>query len=296
MKRMESLQPYDFAGIEQRLRQRAREGWLLKEKGAIFWTYEAIPPQDLQFSIVYTPQVSTYEPRLNDSHQSLYGFCEMAGWRPIAQWNQLQIFVSEDPDPAPLENDDNLRLSAIHKTMMKTYVPGLLILIFLYWYKFSYRMDYFQNGLAPLIDDPVNRAVILAFLLALSYFAYQILTYLLWHRKANAAITRGEPCPPAGKGYRYVGRAVIALLAAVVIYFLHVSGGGLQTPVLLVLCIILAALIFLGPEVIKLKLKKNGVSRRTNMLLTNLSPLALTGLFLLIAVPLVFLFLLFTVS
>ena len=72
LRRLERFPFYDFTGIETHLQNMAARGWLLKERGNTFWTYEKIPPQELTFAVSYLPDLSEFDPEPTDGPQLYY--------------------------------------------------------------------------------------------------------------------------------------------------------------------------------------------------------------------------------
>ena len=115
----ELLELYDWQGVERRLERQAAKGWRLEKIVSPFWYYRRAKPAQVRYAVTYLPNVGEATPRPDPEAQALDAVCTAAGWEKICDWNGMQIFSNEQPDPLPLETDERLRLQAIHQTLKR---------------------------------------------------------------------------------------------------------------------------------------------------------------------------------
>ena len=124
----ELLELYDWQGVERRLERQAAKGWRLEKIVSPFWYYRRAKPAQVRYAVTYLPNVGEATPRPDPEAQALDAVCTAAGWEKICDWNGMQIFSNEQPDPLPLETDERLRLQAIHQTLKRHWM-GLMVLL-----------------------------------------------------------------------------------------------------------------------------------------------------------------------
>ena len=124
----ELLELYDWHGVERRLERQAAKGWRLEKIVSPFWYYRRAKPAQVRYAVTYLPNVGEATPRPDPEAQALDAVCTAAGWEKICDWNGMQIFSNEQPNPLPLETDERLRLQAIHQTLKRQWM-GLMVLL-----------------------------------------------------------------------------------------------------------------------------------------------------------------------
>ena len=68
--RIEPLSVYDHTGIEKRLADMARKGWLLERIVPMAWVYRRIEPRELHFSVTYYPKASEFDPEPSEGQRT----------------------------------------------------------------------------------------------------------------------------------------------------------------------------------------------------------------------------------
>ena len=114
-------QLYDYQGVERHLEAMAARGWRLERIGSAFWTYRRAEPAQVTYAVTYVSDASLFNPRPTENQENLDALCAAAGWEKVCDWAQMQIFVSEQSDPVPLETEDAVRIEAIHRSMKKEF-------------------------------------------------------------------------------------------------------------------------------------------------------------------------------
>lgn len=107
----------------------------------------------------------------------------------------MQVFVTDRPDPVPLETDEAVKLETIHSAMKKNYLVGmwimlgiaLLQMVFQGWQLVSNPIFWF------LSTQPVISVIWLPLAL---YTLWQLWQYRRWYRGSRAAVEAGGACLP----------------------------------------------------------------------------------------------------
>ena len=111
---------YDQRAIQNKLEDLARQGWMLKQPGQYFWTFERMEPRELRFAVTYFPGASEFDPGPTVGELTKMDFCAQDGWRFVAKRGVLQVFCNEDPDAVPIETDPVAQVANVRKAMRKT--------------------------------------------------------------------------------------------------------------------------------------------------------------------------------
>lgn len=274
--RFEHFLFYDYTGIERHLETMAEKGWLLKECGRVFWRYEAIPPQKIQFSVTYRPELSDFDP-LPDRNRELYReLCESAGWTLLANRQSMQIFCSRDIRPVPLETDPVTQLDTISQTMRKTLYPGWILLIFLCCMQFFQVPSRITRDPVDFFSSPLNTMLPLLYLFLLLAIIAEMLPYFLWKKRSEEAVAAcAVILPDSGAGRsRILSIAALLLSALCLIPVFLFQPDVTFSGVLLALAVIAIVAFFVNG--IRQHLRETGTSRRKNMTITGASAFFLT--------------------
>lgn len=265
-RRFEMVSLFDHTHMEKHLTDMAARGWLVEKIGHAGWVYRRIEPADLTFAVTYFPDASDFDPAPTEEQETFRDFCAHTGWEFAASSAQMQIFYNRRPDPVPIETDPDLQIDNIHRSMKKTMLiadPVLfLVLLMNLW-----------NSWTRFRDDPVwflsSSTQLLctgAFLILLVLMAGELGAYFLWRRRAKRAAEQGlfRPTPNTSLLQRIcLTLAVLLLLGTVV---LQTGNSGNQRLLLLAMgCTALMFAVILGGKVL---MKRLGVSRKTNLIVT----------------------------
>ena len=261
---------FDYRGVEEHLMNMAAKGWRLERIGPYFWTYRRAEPAQVTYAVTYLPDASQFDPEPSESQESLEELCAAAGWEKVSDWGQMQIFVSERPDPVPLETDEAVRLEVIRRSMKKSFLPWSRVLLAL-----ALVMAALQ--IKTLVTDPIHllsstgglfSAVLWDVLVVLQ--AANLLSYRRWCRRSAASVARGGPCAAVGRGLRRLNRAVLWLVGIWLVLYLAVSlltmdrGGGIYMVCYTLALVLLIVLV----DRFRRYLRRQGVSRGKNLALT----------------------------
>ena len=66
---------YDQRAIQNKLADLARQGWMLKQPGQYFWTFERMEPRELRFAVTYFPGASEFDPGPTVGELTKMDFC-----------------------------------------------------------------------------------------------------------------------------------------------------------------------------------------------------------------------------
>lgn len=282
--RLESFLLFDYHGVEKHLCKMAQNGWKLEETGRYFWKYRKIEPADLKYAITYVPDASDWNPEPTDSQLTLEEYCAEAGWEKIGDWEQMQIFCSAADHPIPIDTDEALRLDVIKKSMKKTFIPAqisvlLCMLIFLVQqFALSFQPD-------PIEYLSQNHTLLLAAFMVYVTVAnlMNLFSYFSWCRRSEAAAAEGGACAES-PNYQLIQKITLVLtvlfVVAFTVTFMQESGNGAGAFMVLYLSIFAAVCVTV--EQLRRWLKRSGVSKMTNWVVTILTAALLA--FLLIGV------------
>ena len=261
-------QLFDYQGVERHLEAMAANGWRLDRIGTYFWQYRRAEPARLTYAVTYVSDGSLFNPRPTENQERLDALCAAAGWEKVADWAQMQIFVSEQPDPVPLETDDAVRIAAVHRSMEKNFLPSnyvmlalALLWLFMAWNDFRRdKVDFFSSSL--------DFFLILLSILLLVLQVVNLSAYYRWRRRSLASVARGGPCAATG-GYRRFNLISFGVLAVILAaYLVSATLWQRASAGVYVLWLLIYGLILFAVLRTREGLKRAGVSKRLNMALT----------------------------
>ena len=120
---------YDQQGIEKKLTDMARKGWLIEEiQNAFFWNYRRIEPKELHFAVVYSAMTFEVDEDSAAAQKEKDELCARDGWIAAASWGSdgfLRVYYNEQTDPVPIETDPLVQTESIYAAMKKRW-PHLL--------------------------------------------------------------------------------------------------------------------------------------------------------------------------
>ena len=216
-KRLEMFSFYDFTAIQRHLEKMARQGWRLvcAERGR--WTYRRAEPAELHYAVVYFPDSSQYDPEPTEGQQTLRDYCLAAGWEPVADWGQMQIYCTDRPDPVPIDTEPSIQLETIHRTMKRTFLPGTLALMALFLLQLGMQFSDLYWEMGDYLSSGVHLSLLVMLLLVLAAECVDLGSYLLWRRRSKASIARGGGCVPS-RGHRRLVWSLLGLAVLTVVW------------------------------------------------------------------------------
>ena len=266
--RLESYTLYDYRGVERHLEDMEAKGWRLEKTGNL-WKYRRTEPKKVHYAVTYVPEASEFNPAPTPGQENLAELCAAAGWEKAADWFQMQIFRSEQPDPMPLETEEAVRLEVLRRAIRKNFLPSCLLLTVL-----GAVMLVLQIGI--VWQDPIDTLshtsrlfTFLLWMLVIFSAGGNLADYALWLRRSRKSVAQGGPCAPGG-GYRILTKISWAVLGVLLVGY-AASLLGERYPQMLVFVgayLLLMLLLIALVRGTQKGLRRAGVSKHLNMGLT----------------------------
>lgn len=265
--RLESLSPFDLRGAAEHLSAMAAQGWRLERIERYFWRYRRAAPARVHYAVTCPPAAGE-DGNLED-RLFFQELCAAAGWEPVTDWAELEIYASEREDPTPLETDQALLLERVHRSMRRTYLRecwrtfnclAALLFSLIFLGALGRPSSFFLNS-----TDLLLAAVSPLFLLE-QLWAVGI--YYRWRRRSRRLVEEGEALAAVPGSYRFLKRLsrLLLLLLALVMVFLLFSPESSRDASLFALQVLLVFLILLPVYPIKVWLDRRGVPLRDRLL------------------------------
>ncbi|MCI8808790.1 MAG: DUF2812 domain-containing protein [Oscillibacter sp.] len=217
--RMETLQLFDFKGMEEHLEDMAADGWRLEETGRFLWKYRRTEPARVHYAVTYSLDASEFNPSPTEGQLSLEELCAEAGWQKVCDWMKMQIFVSEQETPVPLETDEAMRLEVIHKVMERRLIPAAILLGVIAVFQFSIPITSLIWNPVRFFENEGYLWAILLWTLMIVYHGFHMCHYYRWYRRSLQSTAHGGPCAEV-KPYQLVDWVFFVLTYALLAIFL----------------------------------------------------------------------------
>lgn len=267
---------YDQQAIQETLENMAERGWMLEKPGSFMWTYKRMEPQKLRFSVTYFPNASDFDPGPTDGELTKIDYCRQDGWNLVSSWGVMQIFYNENVNAVPIETEPVTQVENIRQSMKKNVLFPQAALCAILLINLFMRLSQWRRNPASELSDPFSFYYVLMFGALILACLYEIIFYFCWSRKAKAAAQNDGVFLPIK-----TRPAASLILTALSVLFLILACSVLKGPpvfVLLWFCAVL--LITVIGNLIKKHLKKRGVSRNVNRIVSVCSVLLMTFLLL----------------
>lgn len=203
---------YDRTGMAAHLEKRAAQGWLLDRVSPWGWHYRRIDPKKLHFAVTYYPKNSQYAPEPSEEQLTFQDFCAHTGWELAAAFGPHQFYYNEEEDPVPIQTDPEIELAQIGKAFRRA-LPIYITFLLLGLYMGCSWLWSLVNRPIDLLSSAGNLFTGVCWLLLFVYFTADLITYLLWRRKAKAAAHLGEFVPTHGC-HRVMQAGMVLMLLA----------------------------------------------------------------------------------
>ena len=207
---------YDLTGMEQHLEKMARKGWLLDKISALGWRYRRIEPKALHFTVSYCHRASAYDPEPTEEVQTFHDFCAHTGWHLAAEFGSMQVFYNDQEDPTPIDTDPALEIQMVGREVMRMLPAQIFLLLLGFWMGGSWCYSLVYEPI-DLLASPTSLFTGLCWLGLMVWSVADLITYLIWRRKARQAAQRGEFVPT--HGCHRIMQVVMALVVVGVVYF-----------------------------------------------------------------------------
>jgi len=271
-----NFSPYDQTAIQEKLENMAEKGWMLEKTGSFLWTYKRMEPKKLRFSVTYFPDASDFDPGPTDDELTKMDYCLQDGWTPVTSWGVMQIFCNENPDAVPIETEPVAQVENICRSMKKNVLFPQAVLCAMFVWNIALRLSQWKRDPVGELSDPLSLYIVLMFgALALACL-YEIGFYFYWSRKARAAAQNSGIFLPVQS--KPLASWILLALSTLFLVSAFSVGKGPLGLALLLLCTM--SLISVIGNFLKKYLKKRGVSRNVNRMISVGSVVLLTFLFL----------------
>ena len=255
---------YDQVRIQEKLEEMAELGWMVHQPGNFTWTFKRMEPKNLKFAITYFPGASEFDPGPTDEELTKLDFCAQDGWKLALKWGVMQIFYNEDENAIPIETEPVAQVENVKKSMRKNVLfPHLLETLLIAWYMFL-QVGMFRRDPVEYLSSPLKAYQIPMWICLLLACLYEVGFYFHWTRKAKKSAEEDGVFLPIKTHIR----ASYILLAFSTLLILFAFGSAKKYLIFGLCWSGIMFLIACSVNVIKKKLKKKGVSRRTNMIVS----------------------------
>lgn len=220
---MNLLRFYEFDAIADHLSAMAAKGWQLERISNFGWVYRQAEPKRRTYAVTYFAKASEFDPGPGEEQLTYMDFCRQAGWEPVARWAQMQIFVTDRPDPVPLETEPHVQLATIHAAMKKNYLVGMWVMLAVSLLQMVFQVyQYITNPIFWLLSTQYVVAVV--WLTLGLYSGWQLWQYWRWYRGSRDSVEAGGPCLPGrAPGGRTVEIAMLVVDGAALLLLLRDS-------------------------------------------------------------------------
>ncbi|MDF2804828.1 MAG: hypothetical protein K0S61_4733 [Anaerocolumna sp.] len=280
-RRFEQFILYDYTGIEIHLNKMAEKGWKLQKISPFYWEYGKIEPQNLTYAVTYFSEASEFNPYPTQNQRTFHNYCKNAGWNLVTEWAQMQIFITDQKDTIPIETEESVKLSAIHRAMKKNFIPSNIILLLLAVAQIIFSLHMIMNNPISNLTNNTTVCNIAMFIILFIQTLTNLFCYAVWYSRSKKAIGIGEPCTSINHGYRYISLFTTLLILIIVSLSMFSLSAKLFGWVSLWIFLNIGVLIPLVNK-IKKTLKRAQASKRVNLSITIFSCVLLSIIFTII--------------
>lgn len=249
----------DTDAIARHLERMSERGWLLEAVDNWWYAYRRAEPAQVKYTVTFFPEASVYDPGPTEGQEAYIDYCRAAGWELAAVYGPIQYFRSARPDPVPIETDEAVKLSAIRRTMRKTFVLSYAILLLLPAVNLPLTWKQFCWDPLDFLCSNFKLALVVLMAEIAIFVAGMLLDYLIWVLRSRYSVARGGSCAKPHTRFRLLlSIAALAVCAAVlVVFFMDLTG---LRAILLLYLAIYGGVMLLARRVLR-KLKHSGASR-----------------------------------
>lgn len=257
---------YDYTGIRKHLEKMAAKGWMLEKTGTFAWKYRRIEPKKLHFAINYFPKASEFAPGPTEEQQTMFDYCEQAGWKLVSTVAQMQIFCNEQENPVPLETDAVTQVEIIAKAMKSSFLPAQIFLGILGLVQMGmFLVRYFEHPISVLTEG-MNLFTGLCWIGVIALTGMEFINYFTWLRKARIAAEEEGRFVET----RSFPRVQIAVLVIVFggLMFTGLASANVAGITTTIFTVVYVTVLFAGVNLMKRFLKSRKVSTGVNRTIT----------------------------
>lgn len=210
-----------YKDIELKLESMAKKGLFLKKIGSMFWTFRRAEPKQLKYTVTYFSEGSIFNPTATDNQQTYFEYAKEAGWDFVAEFNQMQIFSSEDENPTPFETDEREKFENMKKCMRKNFLPSTILMILIFLMNIVFQYNSFKLNPVDFLAETSRLLPVAIILPSLIYFIYLLISYFIWCKRCEISISTGGGCIEKTHKYqKIIDITLIVYVFILVILFL----------------------------------------------------------------------------
>ncbi len=245
VKRFMSISIDHYRDIEYQLEKLASKGLFLVKIGSFFWEFRKGEPKSIKYTVTYFSEGSIFNPSMTDNQCEFIDYAEQSDWHFVTEFNQLQIFCSDSEHPTPFETDEHEKFANIKKCMKKSFLPSFIMLLAIFSFNMVMQFNSIMNNPVYNFLNPESILPFISIVLVNIYYAYMIISYLLWCYRTKKSLASGGTCVERnGKLNRYLNISLFSLVSTLFALFFLLSIqdsnifiivlSALQVPLLLV--------------------------------------------------------------
>ena len=188
--------PMDADAIVAYLGKMARKGWQADKAGWYFWRFRRAEPADLTYAVTYFPNASFYGGATTDEQDELAEYCAAAGWTYVTQMLRMQVFVTDRPDPVPLETDGWQKLEAVEAILKKDAWRRRLV----WGFMLLAAALLIRTAVERPLDLMANTTLLMGMVwmpLLLLAMTVRLLARTIWLRRSRQLVLQWKPCAPS---------------------------------------------------------------------------------------------------
>lgn len=203
-------QPNDTAAMAEKLEKMAERGWLLERVSQWGFHYRKSEMQTVKYAITYFPDASIFDGRPTEGQETYADYCAAAGWEFISAYGAMQFFRSTRLNPTPIETDEREKLTAIHKSMMKTNILSYGALAAVWILNLVMRLGTWTKRPLELLSSNLNLGLLLIMSSLVIYCLALLCDYVYWYHGSKKAVEQGGNClQPHTKGRLWLGNVLL---------------------------------------------------------------------------------------
>ena len=183
LKEFVPFQLNEIDSLKEYLEDMAAKGWKLKTIKKSYY-FEKIEPQKLYYSIEIIKRPDFHANDQNDNSNEILQKYREAGWEFVCQKDVMLIFVTENEELKPLENDEKVKLKQIKRNFTKSEPVWRFI-----FFSIISFID-FDFGLIT-----TNKYVLILYMLIATIIIadfVHIIYYFVWKIKQNIKLKQGK--------------------------------------------------------------------------------------------------------
>lgn len=257
---------YSYTAIQRHLEKRAMQGWRLIKADKGGWLYRRMDPKPLHYAVVYFPDSSQFDPGPTEGQQTLRDYCLAAGWEPVTDWAQAQIYCNPQPDPVPIETEPAVQLNVIRQTMCRSFLPAQILNLVLFLFLTGMQLSDLYWTPDAYLSSPTRLWLLALLALGVLTDLAELLGYGLWVLRSRRSIARGGGCVSAAS-HPWLTRCLLAAMGLVLLLQMLFSGTS-SSLVFMPLYLLGMAGIFVLTGRIQRRMKEKKFSRRANRAIT----------------------------